>query len=109
MGLGLMVSGADAAHFVYVTNYLSHTISIIDTDSNTVAATFPVSGYDYEIAFKPDGKYAYIANPENWNVSVIDTNPNNAATYNTEVATIPVSEYPVNVGVTPDGKHAYVW
>ena len=46
--------------------------------------------------------FAYVANHDSKNVSVIDT-----AT-NTVVATIPVGHFPNGVAVTPDGKHVYV-
>lgn len=46
--------------------------------------------------------FAYVANHDSKNVSVIDTATNKV------VATIPVGHFPNGVAVTPDGKRAYV-
>jgi YVTN family beta-propeller protein len=46
--------------------------------------------------------FAYVANHDSKNVSVIDTATNKV------VATIPVGHFPNGVAVTPDGKYVYV-
>ena len=48
--------------------------------------------------------FAYVANANSNNVSVIDT----ATTPPSVVATIPVGSHPIGVAVAPDGKHVYV-
>src|SRR5262249_22670948 len=46
--------------------------------------------------------FAYVANHDSKNVSVIDTATNKV------VATIPVGHFPNGIAVTPDGKRVYV-
>lgn len=66
----------DGKH-VYVTSFLSNTVSVIDTASNTVAGTpIPVGNCPHEVAITPDGKHAYVANGCDNTVSVIDTGSN---------------------------------
>jgi YVTN family beta-propeller protein len=105
MGLGLMASPAAAAPFAYVANFLSGTVSVIDTATNTVVVgTGPdsaVIGGPTAIAVTPDGKHAYVT-ISNANSVVIDTATNKV------VATIPVGNGCYGVAITPDGKHAYV-
>lgn len=50
----------------------------------------------------PSGKFVYVSNGGNANVSVIDT------TSNEVVATVPVGQRPWNMALTPDGKKLYV-
>jgi YVTN family beta-propeller protein len=78
-------------------------ISVIDTATNTVVTTIPVSG-TAGIALTPDGTQAYVTSPGAGTVSVIDI-----AT-NTLVATISfgTNQNPFRVAITPDGTRAYV-
>ena len=81
------------------------TVSVIDTATNTVAATISLGTNQnpFGVAITPDGTRAYVTiNFPNNFVSVIDT-----AT-NTVVATIPVGAGPIGVAITPDGTRAYV-
>lgn len=87
---------------VYVSNFNSNKVSVIDTATNTVVATIPVGDSPIAIALSPDGTRAYTTNQNSNNVSVIDTSTN------TVVATIPVGNTPRSVAVTPDGSHLYV-
>jgi YVTN family beta-propeller protein len=98
--LGVMLGStpAEAKPFAYVTNSGSNTVSVIDTATNTVVVTLPVSGG--LVAITPDGTHAYVANSFrqtsfSGSVSVIDT-----AT-NTEVATVPVGSRAFGVAITP--------
>src|SRR5689334_12224813 len=72
----------------YVTNAGDHTVSVIDTASNTVVATVPVGLFPSGIAVTPNGAFVYATNFGGGTVSVID------ATTNTVIAT-------VSVGVAP--------
>jgi YVTN family beta-propeller protein len=105
MGLALAASPAAAAPVAYVANFLSGTVSVIDTATNTVVTgTRPdsaVIGGPTAVAVTPDGKHAYVA-ISNANSVVIDTATNKV------VATIPVGNGCYGVAITPDGKHAYV-
>jgi YVTN family beta-propeller protein len=90
---------------VYVADQAAGTVSVIDTASNTVAATVRASE-PAAVAVSPDGRYAYVTNfgvgigPGN--VSVIDT------ANNTVTATIPTGVTPGSIAISPDGAHAYV-
>jgi YVTN family beta-propeller protein len=88
--------------FAYITNYLSHTVSIIDTSSNMVTATVPAGSYPYGVAVSPDGAEVYVSNSQSNTVSIIDTASNTVTT------TIPVGSRPEGVAVTPDGANVYV-
>jgi YVTN family beta-propeller protein len=92
---------AGAAPFAYVAN-LGGGVSVIDTATNTVAATVQVGIGSQGVAITPNGAFAYVANFDSNNVSVIDT-----AT-NTVVATVPVGIGPLGVAVAPSGAFAYV-
>jgi YVTN family beta-propeller protein len=105
LGVMLASTPAEAKPFAYVTSPGSGTVSVIDTETNTVVATVPVGGAPREVAITPDGTHAYVANVVfggDSNVSVFET-----AT-NAVVATVPVEGNPDGVAITPDGTHAYV-
>jgi YVTN family beta-propeller protein len=55
-----------------------------------------------DIALSPDGAYAFVTNPGDDNLSVIDT-----AT-NTLIATIPFEDSPRSLAFSPDGKKVYI-
>ena len=94
---------AGAAPFAYVAN-LGGGVSVIDTATNTVAATVQAGiGIGPQgVAITPNGAFAYVANFDSNNISVIDT-----AT-NAVVATVPVGIGPFGVAVAPSGAFAYV-
>jgi YVTN family beta-propeller protein len=92
IGIGLAVV-AEAAPFAYVTNY--DTVSVIDTQSNTVVGTVTVGAAPVGMAFTPDGALAYVANQQSNSVSVIDT------ASLTVVASVSVGSSPSAVAVTP--------
>ena len=79
----MMISIADAAPFAYITNTGSNNVSIIDTATNTVIATVPVSNSPMGVAVTPDGTKVYVTNSDSNDVSVINT------TTNTVTATVP--------------------
>ncbi len=91
-----------AQSFVYVSNFSSSNVSVLDTASNTVVATVGVGTSPVGVAITPDGSRAYVANQGPNNVSVIDT------VSNTVVATVGVGFQPIGVAITPDGSHVYV-
>ncbi|WP_319436033.1 YncE family protein [Mycobacterium sp. RTGN5] len=86
---------------LWVSTAGSGNVSVINTATNAVVKTIPVSGAA-GIAFSPDGHFAYVANFTANTVSVINT-----ANYTT-AATIPVGASPSSVAVSPDGSVAYV-
>ena len=87
---------------VYVANFASDTVSVIDTATNTVIATVPVGDGPRGVGVTPDATRVYVANEQSDTVSVIDT-----AT-NAVVATVAVGDWPTGVRATPDGTRVWV-
>ena len=55
---------------------LVHTVSVIDTTSNTVIDTITVGKNPIEIAYDPENKRMYVTNLGDRTVSAIDTTTN---------------------------------
>ena len=55
----------------YVTNLDYHTVSVINTATNTVSATITVGDGPYGVVITPDGTKAYVTNRRDGSVSVI--------------------------------------
>jgi YVTN family beta-propeller protein len=94
-------------HTAYVTNFGSHTVSIVSTVTNTVIKTLRVGPFPLGLALSPNGKELWVANSgttsfNNGTVSVFDT-----ATL-TPVALINVGGSPTQVVFEPGGKVAFV-
>jgi YVTN family beta-propeller protein len=90
---------------VYVTNWDSNSVSVIDTVTNKVIATEPVGKGPNGVAVTPDGSKVYVANSGEYSsgyVSVIDTATDNIT------ANVPVGREPIGVAITPDGSKVYV-
>lgn len=87
---------------VYVTNFGSGSVSVIDTTTNTVTATVKVGSGPRGVEVTPNGLYVYVINYGDGTVSVIDT------ASNTVVHTITGLASPAGVGFSVDGLHAYV-
>ena len=83
-------------------NYSSNTISVIDTNTLTVAENINVCSGPRNIAFTPDGKKAFVTCSLSNEVAVIDTLEERVKRY------IPVGDFPYDVAVSPDGRKAYV-
>ncbi len=79
-GLAITSDGAR----VYVTNQVDHTVSVIDTATNTVIATIPVGLFPVGIAITSDGARAYVTD-QGRTISVINTATDSV------IATIPAS------------------
>ena len=67
---------------------MTNTVSVINTATNTVAATIPVGSDPNGVSVSPDGSKVYVANYNSNTVSVINT------TTNTVTATITVGTNP---------------
>ncbi|MCZ8517314.1 beta-propeller fold lactonase family protein [Paenibacillus filicis] len=82
----------------YVANFGNDTVSVINTETNTVMATvtLPAGSQPTAIAITPDGSRAYVANFGNAanTVSVINT------ASNTVIATLPGFR-PTFIAITP--------
>ncbi len=114
--VGLSSNTAEAQPFAYVTNPLTGTVSVIDTnpgsaDFNKVVSTINVEVGDYydhfKIAITPDGTRAYLVNQRSGTISVIDLDPGSTG-FNQVVSTIEVRGVPARIAFTPDGTRAYV-
>ncbi|WP_328691666.1 IPT/TIG domain-containing protein [Streptomyces caniferus] len=90
----------DGRH-VYVTNFGTSSISVIDTATRTVITTIAVTNGPWEIVITPDGLRAYVACFGTDSVAVIDT-----ATHSV-TSTIPGLNKPLGLTVTPDGSRLY--
>ena len=60
----------------YISNYVSDTVSVIDTGNNAVIGTITVGDNPVGVAVSPDGHHAYATNFGSGSVSVIDTRTN---------------------------------
>lgn len=98
----LAFAGSATARSVYVTNSGDGTVSVIDTNTNSVIANVVVSGEPVDVAITPDGTRAYVANKSTNTVSVIDTFTNR------QIGTIVVRTEPAGIAITPGGRFAYV-
>jgi YVTN family beta-propeller protein/YD repeat-containing protein len=103
----------DAPNRAYVANYYDNTVSVIDTNTNTVITTISVGSSPRALTVSPDGTHVYVANSNANTVSVIDTNTNMVV----ETIAVPVERpwpgigrfsYVSDVAVSPDGRYVYV-
>src|SRR5215831_7470527 len=100
----LLAPASTRAQNAYITNLGSSTVSVIDSASNSVSATIPVSASPFGVAVTPDGSKVYVAHDTTpGTVSVIDT-----ATNTVVGLPIPVSASAVGVAVAPDGSKVYI-
>jgi len=95
---------AAAAPFVYVTDAIDDTVSVIDTATDTVTATVPVgdiSGVAIDpLAVSPDGRRVYVALLDG--IAVLDTSTH---TLRTTVSGLYLSG---GIAVDPSGSRIYV-
>jgi len=90
--------------YVYVANYGSNTVSIIDTMTNELEETvyLPLGIGPSAVAVSPDGKYVFSANTDSDNVSLIDADLKKA------IDMFEVGRQPVDLKVSPSGRCLYV-
>jgi YVTN family beta-propeller protein len=100
--------------FVYSANYVdgntgTGTVSVIDTNTNTVVQTITGFSGPFAIAITPSGKYAYVTNfgsnnfePFGTTVTVIQLSDN------TIYRTIDVGIQPSGIAIAPDNHRIYV-
>jgi YVTN family beta-propeller protein len=87
---------------VYVANFLSNTVTVIDASLNTVVATIPVGTEPAAIAITPDGGTAFVSNFFDNTVSVISTSTH------TVTNRLSVGVGPLGLAVSPDGTQLCV-
>jgi YVTN family beta-propeller protein len=73
-------------------------VSVINAENNTVAATIPVHRQPVSIDLAADGALAYVANSGSNSISVLDLKTRR------EIAQIGAGEQPVSARISPDGK-----
>lgn len=87
----------------YFANFMSNSVSVVDTNTNIVAQTISTPNGAVGVAYTPDGSKVYVTGfSTSNNVTVIDT-----AT-NTVEATIAVGDNPIGIAINPAGTKAYV-
>jgi YVTN family beta-propeller protein len=88
---------------VYVANTGSDTVSVINSDRNTVAGTIalPRASRPMGVALSPSGRYLYTADGGANRVSVLDTRSRRVVT------SVRVGTQPLGIAVAPDGKTVY--
>lgn len=89
----------------FITNVTSRSVSVIDTETNSVVATVDVDAAPIRMALTPDEKQAYITMRGNTEgqVTVLDT-----VTHDVTALFSLTDFFIAGVAVTPDGRHAYV-
>jgi YVTN family beta-propeller protein len=88
---------------VYIANTGSNTVSVLNTDNDTIARTIvlPPRSKPVDVAANPNGRYLYTADGGSNRVSVIDTRAKRV------VASVRVGTQPLSVATAPDGKTVY--
>ncbi len=66
---------------LYVTNYLSNTITVIDANTETIVNTINVCSGPRNIAFTPDGSKAFVTCSESDQIAVIDARREEVSKY----------------------------
>jgi YVTN family beta-propeller protein len=115
INVGLAPHGISFSHdgrLIYVTNYFSDSISILNAADNTEIARVllapevnPVRSSKYQplqVALTPDDRFAYVTCFASHEVRVIDTANKNV------IATVPVGKSPFLLEVAPNGQFVYV-
>ena len=87
---------------MYVTNFDSGTVSVIDSSTNTVTKTIPVGTLPRGVAYNGKNGDMYVANEGSGTVSVIDSSTN------TVTKTIPVGTRPSGVAYNGENGDMYV-
>ncbi len=98
---GLVIS-ADATR-LYVMNYVSNDVTVVDATTNTIITTIPVGLEPENISMSADGSKVYVYNQLAATVSVIST------VTNAVIATTYAGLSPPGIPTRFDGKRAYVY
>src|SRR5271163_4285118 len=95
----IMIVSGSSRFLVYVPS--DRVVSVIDSTTNKVTATIPISPDPLDITISPNGRFAFVGGFSGA-VSVIDTRTN------VVTATIRVGRTPRAIAFTPDGVFAFV-
>jgi YVTN family beta-propeller protein len=94
------VAIAQAQPLVYVPNASSGSISVIDTATDHVIATFPSLPFPVRMIISPDGARAYVNNLDT-KITILDT------FLGSLIGFIPLTSAPVDFALSPDGSRIY--
>jgi gliding motility-associated-like protein len=100
-GYSTSVAVTPDGKFLYVTNNVANTVSVVNLISNAVIAVIPVGAYPFGVAISRDGTKAYVGYTFNNYLSVIST------VSNTIVSTINLSSPAQYLAISPDGSKLY--
>jgi YVTN family beta-propeller protein len=89
-------------NMIYVTNYGSDRVSIIDGTTNTILGTMSIGDGPTSVAVNPTNNMIYVTNGNDGTVSVID------GTTRRLMTTTPVGDGPYDVDVNPNTNMIYV-
>jgi YVTN family beta-propeller protein len=87
---------------VYVVNEYSNTVSVMDTNTDTVKSTISLGNFPYGIDINPLNNRIYITNRGSNTVSVLD------GSVDTKLHDIAVGKSPVGIAVNPSANWIYV-
>jgi YVTN family beta-propeller protein len=99
--------------YAYITNRNGDTVSAVNMSAKIIDYNIPVGTTPWGAAVSPDGRWAFVANRNSNDVSIIDTITNTEAdmdpvTPGLQTVRIPVCGSPDSIAFTPDGSRAYV-
>lgn len=101
-GLHYFSQGSPLNATLYVVNYHSNTVSVINSSRNSVVATINVGMEPESVQLSIDKKWLYVANFGSNTVSVINTSSNKV------VGNVSVGVQPISIAVDPNGRYIYV-
>jgi len=87
---------------IYVANFVSDTVSVIDGSTNTIEVNIDVGNEPFELAFNPNTNMVYVTNQGSNTISVIDGSTNSV------VDTIDVGTEPISIAVNENTNTLYV-
>jgi YVTN family beta-propeller protein len=95
--------------WVFVTNYASDTVSVIDTDKIEICANISVPDQPYQLLISPDGHRVYGLSKQGQAVFVIKVATENfGCSENQLIATLSVPTTPYAMAITSDGSRVIV-
>lgn len=98
-----VISVAPNGKFVYVANWHSHNVSVINPETFEVIKTVPVVRIPRGIDFSPDSRYGFVANMGSNVISVLDTEKNHKLIKNYFVGLTPR-----HLVASKDGQYLYI-
>jgi len=105
--LGLAISPDGA--YVYVANHKDRKVSVIETAGNTMLAAPIIAGlYPYDVAFRPDGAYAFVPCFGGVGSVYVISTASRTAVRRIDIGTSANHSGPIGIAINPVGTFAYV-